>query len=179
MRSRPALMGAGAVLIVLLAFIVTWLVDDGHRPPIQPGEKTTSSSPSARFEGTREAVADNNDPVKTGCASDPTVTTIDSVNMYTAANNLLGTAELRYSPLCRVAWGRFMPSGRLIYLQNATVTITAKRPGTDTVGTPYRVRFDGQAVYGNILITKRACVEITVTIDAPTGGGIETTRCAR
>jgi hypothetical protein len=132
-----------------------------------------------RFAVSREQVTDNSDPVKTGCASDPGLTTLDNVAIETAADNLLGTVQLRYSPRCQAAWGRFVPSKRMTYFGNAAVTITASRPGTHTEGKKYRTRFDGQDAYGDFLMTRRGCIQATVTIQAPTGGGTQKTRCKR
>jgi hypothetical protein len=152
----------------------------GQLPVDGPGVPGRSpAGPVARFAGAREPVADNNDPKETRCAYDPGLTTLDTVEIDNAAGNFLGVAELRYSPKCQVAWGRFVPSSRMTYFRAAIVTIVASRPSTLTKGTPYRTRFDGQAVFGNILTTKAGCVEITVTIQAPTGGGAETTHCER
>jgi hypothetical protein len=130
-----------------------------------------------RFNGPPELVADNADPKRTGCAFDPQVTTLDKVEINTPAGNLLGIAELRYSPSFHVAWGRFVPSERMRYVKNAMVTITAYRPATRTTGTPYITSYDGQAAFGNILLSRLGCVEITITITAPSGGGSATTRC--
>jgi len=139
-----------------------------------------ASAPAARFPGTRQPITDNGDPERTRCAFDPGVETLDSVEINTAAENLLGFAELRYAPRCQAAWGRFVPSGRMTYLnKGATVIVTARRPSTTTTGVPYRVAFDGQAAFGNILRTQYGCVEVTVTIRAASGGGSGTTRCGR
>jgi hypothetical protein len=132
---------------------------------------------STRFDGPLEPIADNADPKRANCAFDPDVATLDSVEINTTSENFLGIAELRYSPRFRVAWGRFVPSERMTYVKDASVTITARRPTTHTVGTPYTTRYDGQAAFGNILLSHRGCVEITITITAPSGGGSATTRC--
>jgi hypothetical protein len=138
-----------------------------------------SAGQGVRFAGSREQVTDNSDPVKTGCAGDPGITVLDNVAIETAADNLLGTVQLRYSPRCRAAWGRFVPSSRMTYFGGAVVTIAASRPDTHTAGKSYRTRFDGQDAYGNILMTRRGCIQATVTIQAPTGGGTQKTRCKR
>jgi Helix-turn-helix domain len=130
-----------------------------------------------RFDGPFEPIADNADPKRTGCASDPDVATLDSVEINTAAGNFLGIAELRYSPRFHAAWGRFTPSERMDYMKDASITITARRPATHTTGTPYTITYDGQAAFGNILISRQGCVEIIITITAPSGGGSATTRC--
>jgi hypothetical protein len=177
---RPMLIAAGVVLAAGAAAALMWSVGHAHTTMSgTSGRARFSAEPAARFAGSPEPIADNNDPEKTGCAYDPAVTTLDSVDIDTAAENLLGVAELRYSPRCQVAWGRFVPSNRMAYFKNAVIIITATRPGTYTAGTSYRTRFDGQDVFGNILTTRQSCVEITVTVRAPTGGGTETTHCER
>ncbi|MEU7476684.1 DUF2690 domain-containing protein [Lentzea sp. NPDC042327] len=147
------------------------------REPHSTGDLAPSADTTPRFAGTAAPVADGADPKESGCAYDPEVTTLDSVEINTAQRNFLGTAELRYSPRCRVAWGRFTPSDRVTFLRSATVTIAAERPRTTTKGLPYSTEFDGQAVFGNILLTADGCVQVTVTVAAPSGGGASTTEC--
>lgn len=139
----------------------------------RPTRRTQDKRPRARIVGGIEQVADNADPKRSRCAEDPAgVFTLDAVEVNTRNQEFLGVAELRYSPTFRAAWGRFVPGDRLKYLRaEATVTIVARRPATNTVGTPFAIRFDGQAVFGNILLTELGCVEVTVTIDSPTGSG--------
>lgn len=106
------------------------------------------ATPPVRYQGGQQSVADNNDPKKTGCAFDPAVTTLDAVEIDTSAENYLGIAELRYSPQCQAAWGRFTPSSRMNYLRNATITIVAFPPASHTRGTLFGVAFDGQDAFG-------------------------------
>lgn len=168
---------AGLTLVIVGAMWIGGRAGTAGRPAASPAAQPTA--PLSRFQGSRELVADNNDPKKTRCAYDPAVTTLDSVEIDTLAENYLGIAELRYSPRCQVAWGRFTPSDRMTYLRDATVTIIADRPADHTKGVPYRVAFDGQAAFGNILSTQHACVQITVIIRAASGGGSATTKCER
>ncbi|MCY1136765.1 hypothetical protein OWR29_02060 [Actinoplanes sp. Pm04-4] len=139
----------------------------------------TESARTPRFVGRCEPVADNADPKRSGCADDPAgIVTLDRVEVHTARQELLGVAELRHAPTHRAAWGRFLPSDRMLYLRlEATVTIVAARPSTHTVGTPFTATFDGQAVYGDILLVGPGPVEITVTVHSSAGGGSATTAC--
>ena len=91
----------------------------------------------------------------------------------------LGQLELRHDPVCRASWGRFVPSDRLTYLRghSVTVTITARRPATGTTGTSHTTQFDGQPVFGNILLDRSGCVEASVIVNAVEGGGTATTAC--
>jgi len=149
-----------------------------------PGSPAASVSrePTARFPGSGgEAVQDDADPKKSGCADHPdTIQELDRVQVNTLNENLLGVAVLRHSPECHASWGRFEPSARLTFLSGPVrVTITAHRPATGTVGTAYSTAFDGQPVFGNILLDTAGCVEITVRVEAPHGGGEATTHCKR
>jgi hypothetical protein len=178
--TRNALIAAGSVAAAVIAVALTW--PGGHAiisASGTEGDRGLTAQQGARFAGIHEPVADNTDPVKAGCATDPALTALDSVDVETSAENLLGAVQLRFSPRCRAAWGRFVPSTRMTYFGNASVTIIASRPGTHTAGTPYRVRFDGQDAYGNILMARPGCIQVAVTIQAPTGGGTESTRCER
>jgi hypothetical protein len=169
-----------AVAVVVLIMAILWADGPAETAGRPPGKSVASQgAPPVRYQGGSQPVADNNDPKKTGCAFDPAVTTLDAVEIDTSAENYLGIAELRYSPLCQVAWGRFTPSSRMAYLRNATITIVASRPASHTRGTLFGVAFDGQAAFGNILSTRPGCIEITVTVRAPTGGGAATTKCER
>jgi hypothetical protein len=153
-----------------------------NRQSLTPGVTSSVESP-ARFVGGQEPVVDNADPKKSGCAADPAgITTLDRVQVNTANENFLGEAQLRHSPGCHASWGRFEPGARLTYLQSTGpvhITITAHRPATGTVGTPYTTAFDGQAAFGNILLDAKGCVEVTIQVDAPDGVGSATTNCLR
>jgi hypothetical protein len=183
-RRRSVLIAAGALALVAVAMGAgaVWYTGEptGTPEPVPPVPSQPSGT-AARFVGGSEPLADNADPKKTGCADDPTqVTTLDAVQVHTLNQNLLGVAQLRHSVPCGASWGRFEPSDRMTYLPGAfTVTITAHRPATGTVGTSFTAEFDGQAVYGNILLDAAGCVEITVEIRSPHGDGAATTACRR
>jgi len=158
----------------------------GLNPRDTPSDITDSpaganTEAAARFVGRRQEIADNADPKQSGCAADPEgIVTLDSVEVHTANQEFLGLAELRHSPTHRVAWGRFVPSDRMLYLRaDATITIVARRPATGTVGNAYSTAFDGQAVYGDILLEEYGGIEATVTVDCAAGGGSATTACLR
>jgi hypothetical protein len=140
-----------------------------------------ASDETPRFLGGSEPVSDNADPKKSGCAAESAkVTTIDAVEVNTLNENLLGVAELRHSEVCHASWGRFTPSDRLKYLSGPIViTITAHRPATGTLRTAYTTPFDGQAAFGNIMLDRDGCVEVTVEVKAPQGNGTATTACKR
>jgi hypothetical protein len=151
-------------------------------PGGSPAGSPAPPGATARFAGSGgEAVRDDADPKKSGCADDPAaIVELDRVQVNTLNENLLGVAVLRHAPGCHASWGRFEPSARLTYLSGPVrVTITAHRPATGTIGTAFSAAFDGQPVFGNILLDTAGCVEITVRVDAPDGGGEATTRCGR
>jgi hypothetical protein len=177
---RPVVrvVGATTAMIVIAATTVMMAGDHYDTPLSSQQSNIASNTLTARFEGPENPVIDDGDPKLTRCAYDPRVATIDSVEVNTPDRHLLGIAELRYSPVCRVAWGRFTPSDRMAFIRQADVTITARRPATDTVGESYTTAFDGQAVFGNILSVQNGCVEIAIVVTAVTGDGLATTRCA-
>jgi transcriptional regulator with XRE-family HTH domain len=174
-----------AALVILAAALVVGAGTAGilssrsapNQAPLHAANPAQASP--ARFEGASQPITDNSDPKRTQCAFDPGLKTLDSVEINTAAENLLGIAELRYSPRCHAAWGRFVPSARMTRIKEATITITAQRPATKTSGTRYRVAFDGQAAFGNILRTQRGCVVVTIVVRASGGGGTGVTHCQR
>lgn len=170
-RRALLLAAAGLAMAGLAAFL---FLDPGSGTP-RPAAAT--SEPLGRFMNGTDPIADDKDPKKTRCSYDPAVITIDRVEVNTPDEHYLGEAELRHSPRCRAAWGRFTPSAGMAYLKNATVSIAARRPATSTTGAPYTTRFDGQAIFGNILVETHGCVLITVTVKAATGGGAATTDC--
>ncbi|MGA5298839.1 helix-turn-helix domain-containing protein [Nucisporomicrobium flavum] len=182
-RRRPALLAAASCAAVIIAAPIAMAALRPDRPRAQATvlSPISSATPPIRFIGGPEPLGDNADPKKTGCGVDPaTVTTLDTVEINTVDEHLLGNAQLRHSLECHASWGRFEPSGRLAYLPGPfTVTITAYRPATGTVGTPYTTDFDGQPVFGNILLDGPGCVEITVEIHSPHGDGTATTACRR
>lgn len=179
--SRRRLYAVSAVIaMAALVAIGSWAIQAKQAPSSALPPDTHSSEPTttARYVGGEDAVVDGADPKRSGCAFDPGVRTLDSIEVTNDDNHFLGVAELRHSPACRVAWGRFTPSEGMGHLEHPTVAIVARRPTTGT-DTAYETYFDGQAVFGNILVEDEGCVEITVIIKAPHGGAAVTTNCHR
>ncbi|MFI7540765.1 hypothetical protein [Actinoplanes sp. NPDC049599] len=175
-----------AAVLVLAGSLAAWGVARAPADPARTGREQVlppapgSREPTARFPGSGgEAVRDNADPKKSGCADHPdTIQELDRVQVNTLNENLLGVAVLRHAPQCHASWGRFEPSARLTFLSGPVrVTVIAHRPATGTVGTAFSTAFDGQPVFGNILLDTAGCVEITVRVEAPDGGGEATTHC--
>nr|WP_296073283.1 helix-turn-helix domain-containing protein [uncultured Actinoplanes sp.] len=177
-RGWRAGLAAGALAAAAVVAVAAWTMD--HDPPATVRDNV--AQPTARFSlPSHEPVRDDADPKRSGCADNPaTIQELDRIQVNTAKENLLGVAAVRHSPGCHASWGRFEPSERLTYLRGPVrVTITARRPATGTVGEAYATDFDGQAVFGNILLDTTGCVEITVRVEAPDGGGSATTHCVR
>ena len=108
-RGRIILVTSAVTIIGAMIATLTWLAINSNTTRNR-ANASPSMEQTPRYAGFRQPVADNSDPEKTGCAADLNVTDLDSVDIETVANNLLGVAELRYSPKCQVAWGRFEPS---------------------------------------------------------------------
>jgi hypothetical protein len=178
-RRLGLLLAVAALVLGAGVAAVTTLPADKAAPAVM----TSPSERPASFAGPVDPVADNADPKRSGCASNANagaITTLDKVEVNTADEKLLGELLLRHSPACHSSWGRFEPSNRLIYLHSPTqITITAHRPATGTAGLPYTVAFDGQAAFGNMLLDNRGCVDVTVVVVSPAGGGTATTQCRR
>jgi hypothetical protein len=191
-RFRPrARLVVGLAAIGITASVVGVLTVGGnndatrHAPMASPSSVRSATGlvrSSARFVPNgalgAQSVADGADPKRTGCASDPDVRTLDSVEINTVDEAFLGIAELRYAPRCDVAWGRFTPAAGTVRLIGAVVTITASRPAPLPNTTRYETVFDGQAVFGNILLIRNICVAVTVHIVTALSGNAEsTTHC--
>jgi transcriptional regulator with XRE-family HTH domain len=115
-------------------------------------------------------VPDGSDPKVTGCADG--AVTASSIEIHDPPQYLAGVLELRTSVRCGTSWGRFTPSATLAVTPPLTIVIAVHRPadGTDR---PFQLRFDGQAVYGDMLISRHQCVYATLTLrrdgkEAPT-----------
>ena len=168
---------AGIGIVILLVGLTAWMGRDRDPATSTPAVTTSPGEMSARFVGSQEPTTDGADPKRAGCSYDDAVTTLDSVEVNTTDNHFLGAAELRYSPACRAAWGRFTPGEAMTYLNSAAVTILARRPTTGTE-TSFETYFDGQAVFGNILLEDGGCIEVVVVIRSAEGVTSGTTGCA-
>jgi hypothetical protein len=156
----------------LSAVVLTAATIEGHpissTPKIPAPADASTPRPTPRFVPeaplTPQAKEDGADPKRTGCASDPGTATTDTVEVNTSREQHLGNIELRYSPGCHVAWGRFTPSDSTL-LPHSTVRVTLQRSGAEPGTTVFEIPFDGQPVFGNILTTTSGCVQATVEID--------------
>ena len=122
-----------------------------------------------------DPIADGSDPNRAGCG--PGAVTIVATRVHFPAAQLSGEVELRNSPRCRAAWGRFEPADGWKPGPGTMVTVWTIRPA-DQATQSYTVEYGGEAIIGNMLMTARGCVaaELTVargTVQSP----VATTEC--
>lgn len=104
-------------------------------------------------------VADGADPKESGCSTEPAVATLDSheVNVEGVP---IGLLELRYSPRCGVAWGRFTPGALAPPITKPgpmEIHVDVYRPD-DGVEHLYETVYIGLPVYGGVLHSSAHCV---------------------
>ena len=122
---------------------------------------TVASLPPRHQPGQANPVADGSDPGRAGCGTD--AVTMATVRVHFPASQLSGEVELRYSPHCRAAWGRFEPADGWNPGPGTMVTVWTVRPA-DQATQSYSVEFGGEAIIGNMLMTARGCVLAEVTM---------------
>jgi uncharacterized protein DUF2690 len=173
---------SGAALLVVTAIAAVILYKPSSPPPDTP-TPATEESHSARFEPTdsleAQPVEDGADPKRSQCASDPGVTTLDSIQINSADERFLGIAELRYAPRCNAAWGRFTPAEGSVRLPGSAITIVAQRAEDSPTSKSFEIAFDGQAVFGDIILLRNGCVSATVQVTTLSGNASSTTRCMK
>jgi len=123
---------------------------------------STAATPTQRGSGL--AVADGADPKDSGCALDPEVTTLDSAEVDYDGRPT-GMVELRYSPLCGVAWPRFEPFPKADIPKSSTVHVDVVRPQDHNLRLPFQAPYTGVAVYGNVVSSTQRCVFAAGWID--------------
>jgi hypothetical protein len=154
-RLRTGLLALAAV--AASAFVITGLtVESGRGNGSHP---VTSQTP--RLLGQANPVADGSDPNRAGCGTD--AVTMAVVGVHFPASQLSGELDLRYSPHCRAAWGRFEPADGWKPGSGTMVTVWTVRPA-DQATQSYSVEFGGEAIIGNMLMTARGCVLAEVTM---------------
>lgn len=139
--ARWLVAGAG-VLVVGVAVVVAVTVLPGQHKP-------------AKASATLIGVRDGADPKVTGCALG--ATTLDSVDVYDPPQHLVGIFQLRSSARCGTSWGRFVPTVALATKPPLELEIDVYRPA-DGAMARFRVAYDRNYAYGNMLISKHACV---------------------
>jgi hypothetical protein len=125
--------------------------------------------------GKTDPVADGSDPTRAGCG--PGAVTMAFTRVHFPTSQLSGEVELRYSPRCRAAWGRFEPATTWSPGPGTMVTVWTIRPA-DQATEYYSVEFGGESVIGNMLMTARGCIAAEVTVvRGATESPVATTAC--
>ena len=106
-------------------------------------------------------VRDGSDPTVTGCK--PSGVTVDSVNVYDPPEHLVGVLQLRSSAPCGTSWARFVPEPTLATSPQLILELDVYRPA-DGASAKFRVSYDGNYAYGNMLISAHQCVYAQVTL---------------
>jgi hypothetical protein len=123
--------------------------------PVPTGSAPLGPAPNGAG-STRDPVADGADPKRSGCA--PDAVTLDDRDVIAEGNVFLGSLELRYSPRCRVGWGRFTPDRNADRVAPREVMITAVRPA-DGQRRVFQIDWVGPTPYfGAILLAREGCV---------------------
>ncbi|HEX6526198.1 MAG TPA: helix-turn-helix domain-containing protein [Streptosporangiaceae bacterium] len=125
---------------------------------------TTTGPPAAassQLLGKAEPIADGSDPNRSGCGTGAVTMAMTRVHFPT--DQLSGEVELRYSPHCHSAWGRFEPAPGWKPGPGTMVTVWTIRPA-DQATQSYSVEFGGETIIGNMLMTARGCVTAEVTV---------------
>jgi transcriptional regulator with XRE-family HTH domain len=148
-RWRPGrwmVIALAMIAIAAVALVIKSLV--GH-----PGAAHTAA--------TVIGVRDGADPTVTGCKQDGV--TSDSVNVYDPPEHLVGVLQLRSSPRCGTSWPRFVPEPTLATSPKLILELDVYRPA-DGASAKFRVSYDSNLAYGNMLISAHQCVYAQVTL---------------
>jgi len=158
-RRRPILLVWLAAVLVLVATVVTVVVAQRSGPdPVaeRPGEPAISGPVGV----------DEADPKDSGCAADPRLDSIDIVEVGPAGRPV-GRLELRYSPMCGVAWPRFVPAAGAVIPAGTAVQVDAVRPA-DGRRASFTAPYAGTEIFGNQLRSTKDCVRAEVHLAAAT-----------
>ncbi|PZW03349.1 Protein of unknown function [Micromonospora phaseoli] len=153
--------GALALAAVMVAGFATlpWLAG-GFGAGGGPTETAPPVSPSGPLEpamGTGE-VRDGADPKDTGCAVDPSVTTVDSATVL-LDERVIGMVELRYAPSCGASWPRFVPVPAAVEVPRpARIQLTVFDGDDAGRQADFAMDYAGISTFGNLLTSTRTCV---------------------
>lgn len=148
LNRRWVLLAGGILLLALAVPVAALMINQGRQ------QASSSSFPPV-------GVRDGADPKVTGCAMG--ATTLDKVDVYDPPQHLVGRLQLRSSARCGTSWGRFAPTVALATKPPLELEIDVYRPADGAVAR-FRVAYDGQPAYGNMLINKHECVYAQVTL---------------
>jgi hypothetical protein len=139
------------------------------------GQGSNGQAVAGQTTGQTDPVADGSDPTRAGCG--PGAVTLASTRVHFPTDQLSGLVELRYSPQCHMAWGRFSPDSKWHPGPNTMVTVWTIRPA-DQATQSYTVEFGGESIIGNMLRTSGGCVAAEVSMArGPVNSPIATTGC--
>ena len=97
------------VLVLTVAVVCTAVITDLVVRPGNPKEPAGIVPASQRSQlGKTDPIADGSDPNRAGCGTG--AVTMAVARTHFPASQLSGQIELRYSPRCHAAWGRFEPA---------------------------------------------------------------------
>lgn len=165
--SRRLWVGLAIAATVILAAVITDLV-------MTLGGTAAVQAPRS-VAGQTDPIADGSDPTRAGCG--PDAVTMATVRVHFPIDQLSGEVELRYSPHCRAAWGRFEPADGWHPGTGMMVTVWTIRPA-DQANQSYSVTFGGEAIIGNLLMTAPGCVAAEVTmVQGVISSPVATTTC--
>ena len=153
---RTGLLTAAAIAVCAVA--ITVLVGGFGS---KKGPATVASVSPLSQPGRADPVADGSDPGRAGCGTD--AVSMAMARVHFPADQLSGDIELRYSPHCHAAWGRFEPADGWNPGPGTMVTVWTIRPA-DQATQSYSVEFGGETIIGNMLMTARGCVAAEVTM---------------
>jgi hypothetical protein len=176
-RRLLAGLGAAAIVTASVLTILIWPASAPISAAAPPYDVAATPRFIAAGAFSAEPVVDGADPKRAGCSNDPYLATIDSVEMDTQGEHWLGNVELRYSPHCHAAWGRFAPAPGTTELTGAKITIVAIREKDRPTSTSYEDSYVGLAVFGNLLPIGHGCVRATVTVRTGAAQVSATTAC--
>jgi hypothetical protein len=156
--------GIGAVAILIAAaFFLGW--------PGSGGELRGGWAAPA-------VVKDGADPEDSGCASDPAEYQLDDAEVD--YNGLpVGSAQLKYSPGCGVAWARFQPFSKADIPTHIAIHVDIVRPDDNNERSAFDAPNVGAPVYGNVLLSTSKCVYAAVWIGDKKSTSETHTHCFR
>lgn len=159
---RPVILAT--VLVGLAVVAVALLHPWGNAPESSASLEAAVPTPSPFIAFPSIQVRDGADPEDSGCARDPAVVLLDTIEVdYKGLP--AGVAQLKYSPACGVSWPRFEAFTRSKIPTNAAIHTDIVRPDDDNVRSAFDAPFVGAPVFGNVLLSTSKCVYAAVWIE--------------
>lgn len=165
-QHRVALAVASAALLGLIVVTIGGLVWSESRPSKPSLAAVAPAATTTTTESSTGVVRDGADPKDSGCALDPEVMTLESVEVDVAGKSA-GLGQLRYSPQCGVAWPRFEQFPQAQIPKGTMLHVDVIRPDDRSLRVPYQAPYDGVPIYGNVMLSTARCVYAAVWFDEP------------